>query len=165
MPTTAVANRQLLTPPGGGAWTTIDKTADETKTANTTLANDSTLLFSMTGNAKYAVRGKIFFVTTANADFKYSFAYVTAPASVFRVTRKHIVPGTTTLVVAVMQAADNGVAVTAVGTGTDGGYIEFDAVVNASSSGGTFSFQWAQNTSDAGNTIVRAGSYLEWQLI
>ena len=33
---------------------------------------------------------------------------------------------------------------------------------NYVAAGGTFRFQWAQNTSDAGPTTVLRGSYLEW---
>lgn len=140
-------------------WTVVKKTADETKTANTTLADDNQLQFTPQANTKYAIRGKIFYATTAAGDFKYSLKF-NGTAGLFRFARNHIVPGTTAFVVALAVAADNGATVTMAGTGTEG-YISFEGIlwVNATA---LFSFQWAQNTSDAGNTIVRTGSYFEY---
>jgi len=49
------------------------------------------------------------------------------------------------------------------GAGTIGGYVEMDLIVNTPATG-TFAFQWAQQTSDASDTTVLAGSYLEYMV-
>jgi hypothetical protein len=55
--------------------------------------------------------------------------------------------------------------ISCLGTGTTGGYVEFDGVVIADASNRTFTLQWAQVTSNAGNTTVKAGSYVEHLLV
>jgi hypothetical protein len=48
------------------------------------------------------------------------------------------------------------------GTGTTGGFIEMDVAWQNGANAGTFAFQWAQNSSGATASVVRAGSYLEY---
>lgn len=54
---------------------------------------------------------------------------------------------------------------TLTGTGTNGGFVMLSGVVHNGANAGTFSFQWAQNTSDGTATVVRAGSYLEYSVV
>jgi hypothetical protein len=44
-------------------------------------------------------------------------------------------------------------------------YLSIEGMITVGGAGGTLAFNWAQNTSDAGNTIVRAGSYLEYMQV
>jgi len=140
-----------------GSWTTVKKTADESVSLDTTLSTDGTLQFTATANKTYAVRGRIWFSTAATPDFKYRFAFAgtsmwilhtsyPAGSSTPTVTNDNATPGTT---VALLGAAY-------------GGYIEFDGVLVCDGSARVLGFQWAQNTSDAANTTVNAGSYLEY---
>lgn len=142
-----------------GAWTQVKKTADQTKTANVTLAADASLVVNLLANTKYMIRGKIYYDTGATGDFKWRHVGPASPTLV-RVYRGHILPGTTAVVVAVdtaFSAADIALAGNA-----GSGYIEFEVLIQNGPNAGQFSFQWAQNASDATATIVRAGSYLEW---
>ena len=53
-----------------------------------------------------------------------------------------------------------------IGTGgTTGGHVNGTILLQNGSNGGVVHFQWAQNTSDAADTTVLAGSYMESILV
>lgn len=141
-------------------WTTIRKTANESRQSNTTLTADSELLFTAAASKTYAVRGRIWFNTPAAADFKYRFTFA---GTLLYVKHTFIPCGSSTETTAVGVADPiDGVAL---GTGALGGYVEFDARIICDGSNRSFPFQWAQNTSTASNTTVFAGSYIEHMLM
>lgn len=145
-----------------GIWIPVRKTVDETIAADTVLSTDAMLFFAMLASAKYAIRARIWFDTVAAADFKWALS---GPAlNSIRVTRRWIVPGTAAWAGIAVDTAGYTASQSIAGAGTTGGYVEIDANVRPSSAG-TFAFQWAQDTSDAGNTTVLAGSYLEYMVI
>lgn len=144
-----------------GAWTMVKKTSDTTRTASTTITADPALSFSMAANTKYYVRVRVFFDTTAAGDFKFRHVGPASPTLV-RLRRTHIIPSATAFAGIAVDQAFSAADVAMAGTGTNGGYVEIEGVVHNGANAGTFSFSWAQNTSDAGNTIVRAGSYIEY---
>jgi hypothetical protein len=147
-------------------WTTIDKISDETRTANATLTADSALQFSMAANTKYVIRIEVWFDTTAAGDFKYGFNGPAIGAGLIRMHRRAIIAGAAAFTVsAVATAYDPTTGIGLAGTGTTGGYIALSGIVQNGATAGTFDFRWSQNTSDAGNTIVRAGSYLEYGVV
>lgn len=148
--------------PGGGP-TIVNKVNDQTKTANVTLANDSELTFPVAANTKYRFRVVAFFDTTANADLKFALACPASPTLV-RVQRHTIIPAATALSnIGVLTACGASTALT--GTGTTGGQIELEGIIHNGANAGIVALQWAQNTSDAGASIMRAGSYLEYQAV
>jgi hypothetical protein len=51
------------------------------------------------------------------------------------------------------------------GTGTTGGFVQFMSILHNGANAGYFRLQWAQNTSDAGNTTVLSGSYIDYVTI
>lgn len=54
----------------------IKKTADEIRTSNTTLANDSAVTKSLSAATRYHIRGKVFYsIANGKMDFKYAWAY------------------------------------------------------------------------------------------
>lgn len=137
----------------------VVKLADETRTATTTLADDAEIRYWMDASTAYRIKGIIFFDTVAAADFKYGFAGPASPTLV-RMKRTHAIPVTAPTDLAPDVALPT--AVTLTGTTTNGGFVEFDAIYHNGTNAGYFSFQWAQNTSDAGSTIVRKGSYIDY---
>lgn len=142
---------------GGGGWTVIGKPTNENRASTTSLAADTDLAFTMDNGATYVVRGFIMFDTTATADFKWGLS---GPTGTARVARHGMAAGGTAFAtIAGDSALTPSVAVT--GTGTVAGVVEFTAVIITTSTA-TFAFRWSQNTSDAGNTTVLAGSYIEW---
>lgn len=145
------------------AFTTVMKTADQTKTSTTSLAADTALVMPMQASTKYAIRGRIFIDTVAAADFKWRHVGPASPTLV-RVHRRSIIPGGTADQGIAVDTAYSAADLTLVGAGTDGGWIEFDAIIHNGANAGNFEVHWAQNTSDVGSTIVRAGSYLDYRI-
>jgi len=138
------------------------KLADETRTANTTLTDDGELLIYLAASTKYRISGFVFFDTVAAADFKYAFTGPASPTLV-RMMRTHAVAGATPTSLAMDTALPG--STTLIGTGTTGGYIQFVSLFHNGTNAGYFRFQWAQSTSDAGNTTVRSGSSFDYATI
>jgi len=173
---TGAAGKRIIIPDGNEAvlqcdgadvsylssWAVTHKKADQQKTSDSTLADDLHLKFRMEVSTIYRVRGMIFFDTAATPDFKFSFVGPASPTLV-RFSRLQCIAGGTPAEIIIDQAYP--AAVTLVGTGTNGGYISFEGLIQNGVNAGNFAFQWAQNTSDAGATIVRGGSFLEHQKI
>jgi hypothetical protein len=140
-------------------WTTVSKAADQTKTSDTTLANDTALSFSMLASTNYRIRGLVWFDTQDAPDFKYAFSGPSSPTLV-RGEVVSCIAGGTPAFATVVTSLPGSTALT--GAGNNGGYLRFEFAFQNGTTAGTFAFQWAQNTSDAGGTRVRAGSYLEY---
>jgi hypothetical protein len=99
-------------------------------------------------------------------DMKFQLAFSAAFTEKYTV-RKYIIPasaiGSSNLFSAVGVGIINA-PVSAVTSASGYGMLELETVFTATAAG-TFSFQWAQNTSDAGNLTVIAGSDLEYTTI
>lgn len=156
------------------SWNIKIKTSRETKAIITTNAVDRDLWVPMAANTKYMFRGKIFYITDATPDFKYSFTGTTG--SEWWVSRRNILPESTGISNAAIEHYPWGQAFnpgmggvagtkTVAAAGNSGaGLIEFDAVVLNSGNTGVFGFTWAQNTSNASPAAVNEGSYIEWRV-
>jgi len=148
---------------GVPSWNTVVKATDETIQSDTTLDADAALVFPMLANTKYAVRGFVLFDTGATGDFKWRHAGPAAPTLV-RIHRRGIIgAGTadaTILVDLAYSAADVALAGAA-----GAGMVMFEGIIHNGANAGNFQFQWAQNASEAVDTTVRAGSYLEWRAL
>lgn len=143
-------------------WNTVPKTAIETRSASAALANDGALQFAMVANTTYDIRMRVYYDTAAAPGLKYALSGPASPTLV-RLARKHISAAALTALVVASEVAYT--ASTSLPGGTTGGYIEFDATVANGANAGTFAFQWAQDTSNASNTSVNAGSYLEYRKV
>lgn len=148
---------------GEDGWTHIIKQADQAKTSDASLANDSELSFAMAASTKYRVSLKVWFDTAATPDFKYAVVGPSSPTLV-RSMRKHIDPNALTTLASAAEISFPGATVNA-GTGTTGGYIEIDMIVHNGLNAGTLAFQWAQNTSNGSATTVLAGSELSYRKV
>ena len=140
-------------------WTRIIKTQDQTKNSDTTYATDTDLQFRVDANRIYTIRLKIWFDTDATPDFKFQF---TGPGSpTLLIAKGHYwIPGASADSDFFHTAFSTSVAVT--GASSADGFIEADVLLQNGANMGVFALQWAQNTSDAGDTIVRGGSYIEY---
>ncbi len=141
-------------------WTLVLKTANQTTISNTTLVDDTALNFTMEANATYAIRLEVYFNTNATADFKYGFRGTQAAADV-HIRRDAIVGGGTGYSTIAISTAYNTAGTSLAGTGTDG-YISLSGFIENGASPSTFYFTWAQNTSNATDSTVFKGSYLEY---
>lgn len=148
----------------GSAWTTIKKTADETRASTVTLVDDTFLKFAATAGVRYRIKASVFYtIANATMDFKYSAAYSGTFSGDMTLRRQQApVSGIgsdnefTSMSAGIINAS-----IGQTGAVAGNGYVILDIIFVATTSG-TFSFQWAQNTSDAGNLTVLAGSYLEY---
>jgi len=143
-------------------WSRIVKTEDQTKNSETTYAADTDLQFRVEANRVYNIRLSAFFDTDATPDFKFQF---TGPASptLFLARGHYVVPGATADTDFLHTAFSTSVAVT--GASSADGYVEAVILLQNGANRGVFAFEWAQNTSNAGDTTVRGGSYLEYFIL
>ncbi len=151
--------RQIITVANQFEWIPVRKYGDETKSSNNTHADDGSLFFDAEASKKYAFRLNVFFDTTAAADFKYQIQGPSSP-TIIRYLTRDVAPAATAMTVAVQTAFAASVSV--LSASTNGGFVEISGILHNGTTAGRVSFQWAQNTSDASNTTVRAGSWLEW---
>lgn len=141
----------------------LKKAADESKSTNTTLANDNTLFFAMAANKNYSIRMRIYGVAPATPGFKYQIVGPASPTLVLIETATRA-PAASALTVAGTTGTAFPAASTAItGNATSHFYLEIDVVVQNGANSGTFAFQWAQTSNNGTAAIVRAGSYLEYQ--
>lgn len=138
----------------------VIKLTDETKNSDTTLADDSELVFSLAANSKYLLEIFIGFYFDAAPDIKIQLAF----------------SGTITSWLANSIVCENDTAATftnlfndavlttihsIISASNTNGILKIKSIFEVGASGGNFSVQWAQNTSDAGNTKVKKGSYIK----
>jgi hypothetical protein len=146
------------------AWTSVVKAATTVRSATTVLADDPDLVIPMTGGKKYLIRGVIKY-TMANAtmDIKVALAYTGTMANHYRFFRSHI-PGASAGTDMTTESQDNsllGSTALLTTSATGFGQLSID-IIALPTTDGTWSFQWAQNTSDAGNLSVLVCSFLEY---
>jgi hypothetical protein len=146
-------------------WITVSKTIDEA-VQNNTIQSDDALTFSMAANKKYRIRGRIWYTTPGAADFKYRFNYGSGSAPTINYLKhKYVAPLAAAETEQAVDVANPTATISVLSAGTinDPGYIEFDAIVHKENATHNFTFQWAQVTTTATNTTVKAGSYIEYQ--
>ena len=136
----------------------IVKAADETIFSDDTLTNDATLLITVADGESYGFEFNVFFTTPAAADFKYRIHTAASP-TYFSYIRQHV-PMLGTGVTTSIEEASADVSVTGANTGT-GHVLVRGLIYNSTGSSITLSFQWAQNTSNVGSTVVKKGSTLK----
>lgn len=141
--------------------TLVNKTTTETIVSNAALHNDTVLLFPMLASSTYRFRMVAFYDSAAAADFKFRHTGPAAPVSV-RIYRHTIVPAAVALGNIAVDTAYSAADVACLSASVNGGFVVMDGVIANGVNAGNFQFQWAQNTSNAGNTSVLAGSHLEW---
>lgn len=140
--------------------TRVMKTAITTRTSTTTLASDPDVQFAVSANAKYSFRWKVYFTSNDSADFKFSFTWPATPTllAIGRRVRQQ----TTTTYESILTDVVYGTSVTALTITGQVNIMEFDGILHNWANAGTFAVQRAQNTSNANNTSVLEGSYIEY---
>src|SRR5574341_2134873 len=147
-----------------GTWRLKKKTANQTKNSDTTLADDSELTLSLSASTKYHIRLRFFYdAANATMDFKFATAFSGTVTGTVYSKRKQAAPtasgGTDNETTAAATGQFGSTAMTSTSAGL--GYVEIEQIIQVNGAG-TWSFQWAQNTSDAGNLIGLGGSYIEY---
>jgi hypothetical protein len=150
-------------------WATVFRTTDNSVTSNATLTNDSQLQFTMAANTKYRIRASISILNGSGGGFQINFVGPSSP-SVVSYSLISNVGGTSS----VTSSFFNNPSYSTIGYpaspfGNSGSgtnfWLTYDIYVFNGSSSGTFAFQFAQNTSNATASVLRAGSYLDYAIV
>jgi hypothetical protein len=137
----------------------ISKTSDESLVSSTTLQDDDELTLQVVANTVYEVSFMLIYEAGTTGDFKYQWV---APASAtFLHADNRLNVAATLTGDDTVSADDITVAITAGGLGTGVSLpIEGKGLLRVAGTAGTFKLRWAQGTSSAGATIVKADSFV-----
>lgn len=138
------------------------KTTNETRTATTTLADDSQLTVYLAAG-KHRLRTRMYYSSSGTAcDLKHGVAFSGTLSSCIG-TGTSYVAGTASGASAASDSTTNAFPSTGTHSITVAnaiGYVDRELILDVSVAG-TFSVQWAQNTSNAEVLTVYAGSYID----
>ncbi len=129
----------------------IVKSADETVTSSETMQDDDELRLVLRPNKRYTGFIQLRLISPTAADFDYTFKVISGT-----VYASHIAGMGSAYLDEVAFGTEYSVTATS-------GNIQLSTIafyVRVGSGGGTLQFQWAQGTSNGGNTIVKQGSSL-----
>ena len=139
------------------------KSADQSKSLDTTLANDATggggesLVVPLTDYGVYFVEGWISYTSGTAPDFKAAW---TVPAGASLKLNVFGLVGDGTAALRVGQVYGTSGAALAIATGGNEEQLNFRGWVSLDVTAGDLAFQWAQNTSSATATTVKANSFM-----
>ncbi len=134
----------------------LHKATATTRNSTTTLTADPDLATTLDASSFYTIRGHVLFEAHATPDIAYTF---TEPDGTYQmVLYKADEIASTVGVEAIFETfAGNSVAMNGIGTTH---WVSFLGGIQTGGTGGTFSFDWTQNTSSAEDTTVMAGSWM-----
>jgi hypothetical protein len=132
------------------------KTANQTVNNSTTLVNDNELLVSIEANTTYEMLLHVRYDSSTVADMKIN---LTLPSGCNTPHMMFLGGGTGSAVQHAAAASPSFSTVDGQGVGTATAFDYVGTLVNGSNAG-TVRFQFAQNTAEATNTTVQAGSTL-----
>ena len=152
------------------------KPIDETRTNDNTLTPDTHLQFVTEPNTIYFIRGGLLAYTHGTPDMKWTMQH-TGTTSNFLMSARRM--GTMDAPTTFMTAGDNDfwmIDTTQLGAATPIEIVHgssigfraanyFEGILSVGGSGGVFSIIWAQFTSDANATTMKAGSWLHRQIV
>jgi hypothetical protein len=147
-----------------GELDTRANTQDRIVAASTTLVAVPELTVNLARFQRVFFRFNLFYSSPAAADFKYRLV-VPASVTLYRAFRETWAPDATGLAFA-QDTSNNGTTdITVLHAANTDGFIRGTGIIHNGSTAGDFQLQFAQNTSDAGNTILRAGSSIEFEYL
>lgn len=151
---------QVLTASDVNTWLTIDaayKTANQSVTSSTTLVNDSDLVLPVAASAAYKVECWLTFGATSGGDIKWTWALPAGGVLLYQAL--HNEGGATALSNSATTYSNSDTPMAAGGSPTITAVLMKGHLATAGTSG-SIQLRWAQNTSNAGATSVRAPSLL-----
>lgn len=146
---------------------TVRKTADESRSATTTYADDTHLVFAAEANAVYTMVGWIKYFADPTPDIKVSIA---VPSGCLGEWAWNM-PGSNTLGTGTVGYAirtetnDVNGSRTGYGTSDSNHFTPISGLFRMSSTAGNIALQWAQNTSNATATTLFTDSWMQFQRI
>jgi len=142
---------------GGGGMSLIVKEADETVNNSTTLQNDDELLFAVAANEVFQFEGVLNLTTNPTPGFRMTFTGPTGAVGSFSAIYGDMLTGNA-------DAASGPLgSPLQLASAQAGATVRFWGGIHNGATAGNLTLQWAQNTADASNTKVLAGSYIKYQ--
>jgi len=147
----------------------VQKTSEtQYKQSDTALANDDTLVVQMAANAKYRYELGLFIVGNEAGDFKFGFTFPTGAVLnqlqiAGFVNDSGLSGGNTSATVeyhAILAASSPSLGLSIGNSTTPLGYL-VEGTITTAATAGAFQLQWAQATSNATQTKVKSGSWIE----
>lgn len=133
--------------------------ANQVVTNSTTLVDIPQLTLNVDAYERVLFRFNVFFNTAAAADFKYQVAIPGSP-TLYRQLTEGVAPDDTAADLAI---ATSSAAVSLVGAANANGYVRIFGVLQNGANAGQLKLQFAQNSADASDTTVYAGSFMEYR--
>lgn len=133
--------------------------------ANRVVNNSATLVdvpqlkLNVDAYERVLFRINLFYNTAAAADFKYQVAVPGSP-TLYRQLTEGMAPDDTAVDLAI---ATSSAAVSLVGAANANGFLRVTGVLVNGANAGTIQFKFAQDTANASDTTVYAGSFLEYR--
>lgn len=140
---------------GGGGFTVITKTADETKNNDTTLALDDELFFTSEANGTYVIQAVLRVTGDAVPDMKIRTSGPTGSTGKRTSGTWASTAGAATSDI----SAVSGITLSGV---TAPKVISFWVYMVTSTTTGSIGIEWAQNTSDAADSTMQKGSFIKY---
>lgn len=131
------------------------KVADETINNTATFQDDDALRIAVAANCVYEMHAEVRYTTGAVPNIKFQWTF---PAGLTMRYSAHIIPAAAAAWVDFPLIQTD-----AVGCDDSASLATMTGQVIVSSTAGTLQLQWAQNTANASNTVVSAGSYIRLQ--
>lgn len=129
------------------------KTIDQIVNNSTTLVNDADLAWAVAASKVYELRVELIYNSGITPDIKWAWTFPTG----LTMTWQH--RGTDSGGAVQFRGGYTQATVLATGGTAAEEYLTLTGIVTVGVNAGTLQLQWAQNTANASNTIVRAGSY------
>ena len=138
----------------------LRKSSDESITSDSTLSDDDTLVLTVAANEVWVGRFAFSAMSTSTPGFKYAFTFPSSATflglgdatsvgslpTIRNQSKAHILSTSGTAAAIALATSDY--------------VINVDFSLSVSTTAGTLNLQWAQNTSDAQTTVVKAGSFM-----
>lgn len=133
-----------------GYYARIIKAADTLRTANITLTADPDLVLAVLANTKYIFKFGLYVVTNTSADWKHQLTFPAGASIIDQVS----------LEAATAAPRDESTVYTNTGMTASQLFFIEGSIITAGTAG-NLGINWAQNTSNAVQTGIKAGSWLE----
>lgn len=156
-------SRTINTGGGGSSTVRTMKPSSTTRSATSTLADDPHLVVALEASSTYLIEFTVYYIiANATMDWKYGLAYSGTMANFYRYSETFPAGSGAGADMMSQSQADGLVATSSFlsSAATGFGMLKYRVIANTTTAG-NFAIQWAQNTSDAGNATVLAGSYIE----
>jgi hypothetical protein len=144
----------------------VEKATATTRTSTTTLTADPDLQLHLDTNKTYWIEMIAPFTSPGPGTAGFKFSFFIPAGAVFTGYAMSVIGG----VISIYTYSSAGNALTLnVATGASGGGVDdlitLSGIIDTAGSAANIGYQWCQNSSNAGNTIVRAGSSMSiWRV-